>query len=726
MSHGVFPRTRIFLSLLAALAPAAAHAQAEATDAKAGNLATVVVSASADASAEGLAPAYAGGQVAKGGRVGILGTQDNLSTPFTVTSYTNTLIQNQQAASVGDVLLNDAAVRVARGFGSFQQSYLVRGMPMFSDDVSYNGLYGLLPRQYLDVQLVERVEVLRGANAFLNGAAPGGTGLGGAVNVVPKRAGNEPLTRVATGVQSGGLAYVATDLARRFNDDKLGLRLNAARRDGETAVEGDQRDIRVAGLGVDYRDGGLRISGDLGYQVNNMRGTMPSVTVGAGLDVPGAPDASKSNGQPWTYSNEKDTFGTLRAEYDFNRVFTGWIAGGMRSTDEDNSLAGHTTTDMLGNSTSYRFANTRHDFVTTAEAGLRAKFATGAVGHTVTLSASKFEKEEKNAWGMSSPNYADNIYDPLVVGEPAIAFRGGDQNAPKVVDRIRTQSVALADTLSLLRDTLLVTGGLRYQQIQNYGYNYTTGAQEGAYSKNAITPVAGVVYKFTPQLSAYANYIEGLIKGGKADETHNGKIVTNAGEMTSPYRTRQVETGLKFDAGRLGGSIGVFQSRSQVFGYTETATSSTFTPLGEQRNRGVELSAYGEPVRNLKLLAGLNYLQARTETGSDAIGSPKWQGNVGAEVSVPQVRGLAFDSRVIYTSAQYADVANTQRVPSWTRVDVGVRYAMPVADYLVTLRGRIENLADRNYWASAGGYPGAGYLTVGAPRTYVVSATMDF
>lgn len=45
--------------------------------------------------------------------------------------------------------------------------------------MGYNGLYGLLPRQYVAAEFLERVEVFRGANSFLNGAAPGGSGIGG-------------------------------------------------------------------------------------------------------------------------------------------------------------------------------------------------------------------------------------------------------------------------------------------------------------------------------------------------------------------------------------------------------------------------------------------------------------------------------------------------------------------------------------------------------------------
>src|SRR5690606_25925854 len=110
-----------------------------------------------------------------------------------------------------------------------------------------------------------------------------------------------------------------------------------------------------------------------------------------------------------------------------------------------------------------------------------------------------------------------------------------------------------------------------------------------------------------------------------------------------------------------------------------------------------------------------------------AIGAPKTQANLGLEWITPFAPGLSIDGRMLYTSSQHADAANTQQVPSWTRFDLGVRHQFTLADSrTVTFRARLENVTDRNYWASAGGYPGAGYLTVGAPRTLLLSATFDF
>ena len=204
-------------AVLLTLASIAAHGQSSSDSA--GTLSAVQVSASADASAEGLSKPYAGGQVARGGRAGILGTKDNMDTPFSITSYTNALIQDRQAQSVGEVLQNDPTVRMARGFGNFQESYFIRGFLLSSDDVAYNGMYSLLPRQYIATELFERVEVLRGASTFLNGANPGGGGIGGSINLVPKRAPNEDLNRITVGTGSGGANTVSADIARRFGPD---------------------------------------------------------------------------------------------------------------------------------------------------------------------------------------------------------------------------------------------------------------------------------------------------------------------------------------------------------------------------------------------------------------------------------------------------------------------------------------------------------------------------
>ncbi len=102
------------------------------------------------------------------------------------------------------------------------------------------------------------------------------------------------------------------------------------------------------------------------------------------------------------------------------------------------------------------------------------------------------------------------------------------------------------------------------------------------------------------------------------------------------------------------------------------------------------------------------------------------QTNTDAEWDVPGVRGLAVERRLVPTGSSYASGASTLKGGRWTRLALRVRSLPEVQGKLVPLRLRIDNVADKNYWASVGGYPGSGYLTVSAPRTVSLSASVDF
>ncbi len=720
----------VMFALAAPAALAQQAAPAAAVEGKA--LSTVTVNASADASAQGLSPAYAGGQVARGGRAGVLGTKDAMDTPFSITSYTNEFIQDRHARSVGDVLQNDPTVRVARGFGNFQEAYFIRGFILDSDDTAYNGLYSLLPRQYIATELFERVEVLRGASAFLSGASPNGGGIGGSINLLPKRAPNEPLNRVTFGVSSGGQTQLAADIARRFGPDgNTGIRVNAATHNGGTAVDHEDVKLGLAAVGLDWRSRDVRLSGDIGWQDHKLKSTRTNVTLGTAVtQMPTAPDGGTNFAQPWTYSNERDTFGTLRGEWDITQDITGWAAAGARRSSEANSLANLTVSNSsTGAASTYRFDNTRKDSVNTGEAGLRGKLQTGSVGHEWVVVASHFSADKKNAYAMDFANtQATNLYHPVYSALPGFsagAFRGGDLADPRLTGSTRLTSFAVGDTISLMDKRLLLIGGLRHQKLEIANYAYGTAVQTDRYDQSRTSPLLAAVYKLDKSLSLYGNYVEGLSQGATAPST-----AANRGEMLSPYVAKQKEVGVKFDGGRFGGSVALF-STTKPRAYV--GSDNIFRSNGKDRHQGIELAVQGEATKGLRLLGGLTWLEAKqlntgtaSTDGRRVIGVPKLQANVGAEWDVPGVNGLAVDARLVHTGSVYANATNTIGVPSWNRLDMGVRYLTEVQGRLVTLRARVDNLTNRNYWASSGGYPGAGYLVVGAPRTLSLSVGVDF
>jgi iron complex outermembrane receptor protein len=676
-----------------------------------------------------LAGAYAGGQIARGGRVGMFGNLDIMDTPFNTTNYTAELMRDLQARSVADVVTSDPAVRVARGFGNFQELYIVRGFPVYSDDMSYNGLYGLLPRQYVSSEFLERVEVFRGANTFLNGAAPGGSGIGGNFNLIPKRAPDDALNRVTVGWENDSALYAAGDFARRFGtDEAFGVRLNGAVRDGEMSVKEQDRQLTMFSLGVDYRGEVAAFSADFGYQDHNIDAPRPSVTPFGGIPKP--PDSDSNFAQPWTFSSEKDFFGVARGEWDVTDSIKLWAASGVRDSEEHNVLS-NPTSDGNGVTTAYRFDNYREDLVTTSEIGVRAEFMTGSIGHRVSLSGSIFDLDSKNAFALSSffTPFPGNLYDPVdVAPPPADFFTGGVLFDPLTTAENKTWSVAIADMLAFADETFLLTIGARLQNIENNSYDYNTGDRVSGYDEDAVTPVVGIVYKPSDMISLYANYIEGLIQGDTAPATVGGSPVENVGQVFDPFVSEQYEIGAKYDGGDFGGAFALFQLSKPNLTFNGTDVSDN----GEEEHQGAELTFYGEPVAGLRLLGGLTWLQAEykktldgANEGNDVIGVPEIQANLGVDWALGET-GLAFDGRLIYTDAQPADLANTLEIDSWTRLDVGARYAMSWRSTEMTIRARIDNVTDEDYWASTGGSFNSNYLVLGAPRTFTVSASFDF
>ncbi|WP_201537750.1 TonB-dependent receptor [Psychrobacter immobilis] len=696
---------------------------------------TIVVTSSADASADGLPTAYEGGQVATGSRVGILGNQDIMDTPFSTTSYTNEYIANQQAQSVGDLLKKDPTVRVARGFGNFQEAYFMRGFVTTSDDTMYNGLYGILPRQYIATELFERVEVQRGASTMLNGAAPSGGNSGGTINLLPKRAGNEPLRQLTLGYGQGDQGKVAVDVSDRFGtNDALGVRFNAAYQDGDSAIDDESSTLGLAALGLDYRGDQYRLSADLGWQDNKLKETRPNVTLNGVSRVPKAPKGSKNWAQPWSYSDEEDVFGTLRGEYDFSDTVTGYGAYGVRSGEEENSLANLTVNNVDGTGTTYRFDNTRKDLVQSAELGLRGKWQTGKVDHDWVIATSLYDQEEKGAYGFDFNNQlATNLYNPTKYRNnnwSDAAIFGGNLDNPKLASEKTLQSFALADTFSLFDDKLKTTVGVRHQNIKTTSYDYNTQAKNSDYDESKWTPSVGIVYQPSLDWSVYGNYIESLAKGDTAPLVQGETIVTNGGQDLAPYVSKQTEVGVKYDNGMIGSSLAIFRT-DEPRAYVNSA--DTFVAAGENSHQGAELSVFGSPSENMRLIAGVTYLSAKqkdtgdvTLDGKRVIGVPTLQSNVNLEYDLAAVEGLTLTGDIIHTGARYADAANTLKVDGYTTLDLGARYKTMLAGQDVTLKGVVTNVTGEDYWQSVGGLPNYGYLNAGEPTALKVSATFDF
>lgn len=665
--------------------------------------------------------AYAGGQVARRGSQGMLGARDFMDTPFSMTTYTQEAVKNQQARTLGDLIASDPSVRATNPAGGRYEQFTIRGLSLFNSDVSYNGLYGILPTYTIDMEMAERVDILKGPSQLVNGISPRGS-VGGGINVVPKRATDKPITEFTGSYASDSQVGGAVDIARRFGDeDKFGIRFNGVKQSGDTTWDHQTVDRQMAVLGLDFRGERLRLSTDIGHTERNTDAPQERVQIGPNAKVPNANDVRDNYAQSWSKARTEDTFGMVNAEYDVNDSVMLYGGVGARKSDHDFLRHAVSITNNAGDFSVQPRDFTRDENVRTATAGVRNWFKTGPVSHEVNLAASYFYMDFENG-GARYAASPSNLFNPVDTPTPANPTRRDD----KVYTENRFSGLALSDTLGFFDDRLLLTLGARWQRVKVDDWTNNVKG-DTAYDEEKVSPSGGILYKVTDELSVYANYMEGLSQGKIAPSTS-----INEDEIFPPFISRQVEVGAKYDLGSFAFTGSVFRIKQPA--YETNAASRVFGPNGKRENNGVELTMFGEPLKGFRLLGGVMYIDSElknttggTFDGNRAPATPEYNVNVGAEWDVPTVQGLTLTGRGIYTSSQYLDQANTKDIDSSERFDVGARYAFKVDQKTVTLRANVENVMDKRYWSSAGASddsePG---LTLATPRTYLISATVGF
>ncbi|OZI33269.1 TonB-dependent siderophore receptor [Bordetella genomosp. 1] len=668
-----------------------------------------------------LAPAYAGGAVASGARLGALGNQSLMDTPFNVVSYTAELLRNQQARTLADVMANDPGVRFTTSNGHPYENFRLRGFDLNQNDVAIEGMYGLAPMGRVPTEFIERVEVLKGPSALFSGMAPSGA-VGGTINLVPERAGDLPEARVGMNWQSDGQLGTSVDMGRRFGEGGAwGARINGSFSDGAGTLDGQRKKREWLSAAIDYRNADLRASVDLYHSQESFKGGTPAMYWFGAAAVPEAPDP-RTNLFGSGYGSIQSNAIIGRVEYRLDDATTAFGAIGKRDSRQLGLINGtHARRiDARGNFTGMTVPQRAREDATSAELGVRTRFMTGGVGHELVVQGSRLDTEDAMARGRAS-TFRSNIHTPtrtVVLAPPA--------SAPKTGESVLT-SVALIDTVSMLGDSLRLTAGVRHQNVRTRSFK--PSGRGDSYDESALTPALAVVVKpWGGDVSLYANYVQGLRQGGRVTDL----AATNYGAVFAPYKTVQREVGGKWDAGTFTNTLAYFDISSPTMIVEGTAAAPSYSDKGEKHMRGLEWNAFGELGTTLRVLGGLAYTrgtQTRTSfgryDGKSTVGTPRWQANMGLEWDTPWIRGLTLSGRVQLTSKQYVDAANRLTIPGWGQLDLGARYAVAVAGRDVVLRLNVNNVFDRHYYAGIFS-DSTPIATLGLARTITASVETRF
>lgn len=667
-----------------------------------------------------LPAAYAGDQVAYGSRVGLLGNKDFMETPFSTISYTEKYIADRQAQNITQVIAATDPSVFSNGLtGTFSENYSIRGFASNISDVTIGGLYGVAPYYRISPEMYERIEVLKGPSALLNGMPPGGS-VGGTVNLVPKRAGDEPLTRLTGTYMSDAQFGGHLDVGRRFGESQqFGVRFNGVYRDGDGAINHQQQKAELTSLGLDWRGERMRLSADLYESEDRVRGQNRGINLDSGVAVPKPPKADTLLNPDWAFVETKDRGAIVRGEFDLSDSLMAYASYGTSRTHY--TYSGTMLATVINEAGDFKtsMGQLKMDLEkTSGEVGLTGNFQTAAIKHHWTVNATHYgdtQKDYGRRW-VPDADWITNIYNP--VWGPAAA-----KSFPYIAHtETRLTSYGVADTLSVLDDQVQLTLGVRRQQVLTDSFSTSTGARTNRYDEGATTPAAALLVKLTENVSVYANYIEGLSKGATAPMT-----AANAGDVFAPYKSKQKEVGVKVDLGDFTHTLSLYEI-TRPNSYIDPATN-VFSFGGEQRNRGIEWGFFGSPLHDVRLMGGVAHVDPKItkaeggiNEGKTATGLPTLQGKLGVEWDTPVMDGLTLTANGTSVSKQYISDDNAQSIPGHTIYDLGARYAAQVASRPVTLRGSVTNVTNKAYW----GTPLLSSLGLGAPRTFELSATVDF
>ena len=89
------------------------------------------------------------------------------------------------------------------------------------------------------------------------------------------------------------------------------------------------------------------------------------------------------------------------------------------------------------------------------------------------------------------------------------------------------------------------------------------------------------------------------------------------------------------------------------------------------------------------------------------------------------VPGLELLGDVVHEGDRMVLPDNSARIPSWTRLDAGLRYERRMGSVATVWRAGIDNLLDRRAWRESPFQFGHAYLYPLAPRTLRVSLQVD-
>lgn len=702
---------------------------AESTAASSDHEEKIVVTANADAKPDAAAGA---GFKTTDIDIGPLGNKSWVETPYSSTTVTHDMVDNQQAKSVSELLKYSPSTQMQARGGIDVGRPQSRGMQ--GSVVANSRLDGLniVSTTAFPVEMLERLDVLNS----LTGALYGPASPAGQFNFVAKRPTEETLRRVTLGYQSRSAFNGHVDLGGHIDDEKkFGYRINLLNEEGEGNVADSTLRRKLLSVAFDWNiQPGTQLQLDASHYEFLQKGYPGGFSYGPNVKLPSAPDAKNKNLALNTAGNDltTDTISTRLIHY----INDGWsVTAGVGWQQADRAMRSVSST-ILNNSgdikRSLSDASAAGRFrVLSNTVTLNGHVDTGTVGHDLALSTTGYVWTLYGSKG-ASQRYdlgTTNMYDPAAMREPGNGRINKDGARYKSSENTQ-QSITIGDTVTFTpKWSAMFYLSQSWLQTQNFN---NQAKKTSEVNEDGLSPNAALMYKITPSVMAYVSYADSLEQGGTAP---TGEGVKNEGQTLDPYRSQQYEAGLKADVGGMNLGAAVFRLK-RPFAYVDA--DDVYREQGDQVNNGLELTAAGHAWQGLNIYSGVTFLDPKLKDTVSAstsnkrvVGVPKVQANLLAEYSFPSLPQWVYSANLHYTGKRAANDTNTSWADSYTTLDLGTRYTTRLSNIPTTLRVAVNNVTNKHYWASIfpsgtdgdGGSPSA---FLGGGREVRASVTFDF
>ncbi|MBT2623171.1 MULTISPECIES: TonB-dependent siderophore receptor [Chryseobacterium] len=584
-----------------------------------------------------------------------LSTKSNLTVmenPQPIAIVTHEVIEQQQAKQLSDVLQNINGVYLTSARGGSQDSFGARGFTFGNDNIFKNGARvnsGVFP----EVSGLERVEVLKGANAMLYG----NTAAGGIINMITKKPKFNFGGSVGLNAGSWNSYKPTVDIYGPLSKN-IAFRINGAYEYAESfrdVVQSTKYYFNPSFLFNLGANSQLIVEAD--YLKNDLTPDfgIGSITKQDGLtyELNSLLPRNAFLGTDWQYQNVQQASTNIT----FNHQFTEkWSLNAIASYqsytkdyystervqwtyDADNRLKWDRPLNKTFNEQNY----------TSLQVNVNGEFNTGKINHKILVGADGDYGVINNYTYTNPTKYGTNgntLNGIIYMDDPSTWASGSIPDASlKDRTKIPTQrfGIYLQDYISLTKQ-FKVIAGLRWSYLEtvsnsfrDFVKNTESDKINTATADNAFSPKVGLVYMPNDNLSVFATYTNSFAQ-------NTGQDIYQ--QTLKPTTIDQYEMGIKknFWNNALAVNLTAYQIvynnyyQTAPFLANGNANSDSFYKefAGKMRSRGVELDITGNPIDGLSIIGGFSY-------------------NNSVYLDTPEISGYIEKQRLVRTPATTAN-----------------------------------------------------------------------